>query len=439
MSENDLVQSRHPVEYLKILFRRKWLFISPIFAGLVLGIIACFTLPPGYESSSVILVQEEKLINPLIQGLAISTNTVQRMETIREQLLGWNSLVALTKRLDLTKNVKTQAEFEKLILGLRKNIQVKMFGPMLIRISYYGDKPAETQLIAQTLSDILVDENMRQQTKEATVAIDFIKEQLDVYKRKISESEVAELEEQLKALLVDSTEQHPLVKELRKKIEAAKLKLGPGEYTASGGDRPMTTPSYEVIKKELDKLLAKDDSDLTASTSTAFASDSGEGNDPNAAIYKLMLMDKFDSVLARDMRVNENIYNMLLQKLETAKITQRLEASKEGTRYEIIDPARMPLNPVKPNKIKVIFLSLFLGACSGVGLVFGREFMDQSFLDIQDAKLTLDLPVLGAISRLTTQEEIDKERLKKKKVITITVSASVILIIIVMLIALLKR
>lgn len=436
MSENEIVRNRHPVEYLKILFRRKWLFISPIFAGLVLGIIACFTLPPGYESSSVILVQEEKLINPLIQGLAVSTNTVQRMETIREQLLGWNSLVALTKKLDLTKNVKTQAEFEKLILDLRKNIQVKMFGPMLIKISYYGDKPAETQLIAQTLSDILVDENMRQQTKEASVAIDFIKEQLAVYKRKISESEVAELEEQLKALLVDSTEQHPLVKELRKKIEAAKLKLGPGEYTTSSGERPMTTPSYEVIKKELDKLLAKDDSNLVASA--AFASEANVGNDPNAAIYKLMLMDKFDSVLARDMRVNENIYNMLLQKLETAKITQRLEASKEGTRYEIIDPARMPLKPVKPNKIKVIFLSLFLGACSGVGLVFGREFMDQSFLDIQDAKLTLELPVLGGISRLTTQEEIDKERLKKKKVITIAVSVSVILIIIVMLIALLK-
>lgn len=437
MSEIELLQSRHPVEYLKILFRRKWLFISPIFVGLVLGIIACFTLPPGYESSSVILVQEEKLINPLIQGLAISTNTVQRMETIREQLLGWNSLVALTKRLDLTKNIKTQAEFEKLILGLRKNIQVKMFGPMLIKISYYGDKPAQTQLIAKTLSDILIDENMRQQTKEASVAINFIKEQLDVYKRKIDESEVAELQEQLKALLVDSTEQHPLVKELRKKIESAKLKLGPGEYTTPIGERPMTTPSYEVIKKELDKLLAKDNNG--AATSTAFASEASVGNDPNAAIYKLMLMDKFDSVLARDMRVNENIYNMLLQKLETAKITQRLEVSKEGTRYDVIDPARMPLNPVKPNKLKVIFLSLFLGTCSGVGLVFGREFMDQSFLDIQDAKLTLELPVLGAISRLTTQEEIDKEKLKKKKVITIAVSTSVILIIIVMLFALLKR
>ncbi|MGB4520585.1 MAG: GNVR domain-containing protein, partial [Candidatus Omnitrophota bacterium] len=207
------------------------------------------------------------------------------------------------------------------------------------------------------------------------------------------------------------------------------------DYTTN--EKPISAPSYEVIKKELDKLLAKDDSNLAAST--AFASEASEGNDPNAAIYKLMLMDKFDSVLARDMRVNENIYNMLLQKLETAKITQRLEVSKEGTRYDVIDPARMPLNPVKPNKLKVIFLSMFLGTCSGVGLVFGREFMDQSFLDIQDAKLTLELPVLGAISRLTTQEEIDKEKLKKKKVITIAVSTSVVLIIIVMLIALLKR
>jgi capsular polysaccharide biosynthesis protein len=150
-------------------------------------------------------------------------------------------------------------------------------------------------------------------------------------------------------------------------------------------------------------------------------------------------MDKLDSVLARDMRVNENIYNMLLQKLETAKITQRLESSKEGTRYTVIDPARLPLKPVKPNKLKVIFLGLFLGTCSGAGFVFGREFLDQSFLDIQDAKQTLDLPILGGISRLTTQEEIDREKYKKRKIITIAVSSSVALIIIVMLVALLKR
>jgi capsular polysaccharide biosynthesis protein len=139
------------------------------------------------------------------------------------------------------------------------------------------------------------------------------------------------------------------------------------------------------------------------------------------------------------MNVNETIYNMLLQKLETAKITQRLETSREGTRYTVLDPARLPLKPIKPNKFKVILVGIFLGVAIGGGLAFSREFMDQSFLDVEDAKLSLGLPILGAISRITTPEEIEKER-NRKKIVLISGSAfSITLLIITILISLLKK
>jgi capsular polysaccharide biosynthesis protein len=439
MENHDFVKNRSPMEYLKIFFRRKWLFISPVFLSVVLSIVACFVLPPTYQSSTVILVEEEKIINPLIKGLAVSTSVAGRIRTLREQILSWNSLVTLTKKLDLAKGVNSQGDFEALILGLRRNILVNLGGHNIIRISYFGDKPEKTQLIAKTLTDIFIEENMRSQTKETDVAIDFIKDQLQVYKRKIKESEIADMEEQLKTFLVDSTEQHPMVKELRQKIEAAKKELGGPEYVApSTTDQPLTSPVYETIKQELDKIVGEDGLNPQAGAA-AFVSNNGENDDPNAAIYKLLLMDKLDSVLARDMRINENIYNMLLQKLETAKITQRLEVSKEGTRYTIIDPPRLPLKPTKPNKLLVIFLGIFFGSCAGTGLVFGKEFMDHSFLDIEDAKQNLDLPILGAISRLTTQEEIDKEKYKKRKLVISTVIGSVVLIVLVMLLSFLRH
>jgi hypothetical protein len=84
-------------------------------------------------------------------------------------------------------------------------------------------------------------------------------------------------------------------------------------------------------------------------------------------------------------------------------------------------------------------MGLFLGASAGVGFVFAKEFMDQSFLDIEDAKQSLELPVLGAISRITTQEEIDKERLKKKTYIITVVVSSVVLILIVMLMSFFRK
>ena len=434
MENIENTQTRSPADYLKIFFRNKWLLISAAWVGLVIGIVFSFILPPKYESSAVILVQEEKAMNPLMQGLAISSSVEDRMKTIKEQLLGWNSLVSLTKKLNLDREISSQKDFEKLILGLRNDIQVQVRGQNIIRISYTGKNPQETQLIAKTMTDILLEENMRAQTKETDVAINFITEQLALYKRKIKESEVADFEDQLKKLLVDSTEEHPLVKELRQKIATAKKELASGEYEVSVAGKPVNSAAAEALRKELDKMTKEASDDLTTSQQN-----SNIPTDPNTAIYKLMLMDKVDSALARDTKVNENIYNLLLQKLETAKITQRLEASKEGTRYTIIDPPRLPLSPSRPNKPKVILLGIFAGTCLGVGLIFSREFLDNSILDLEEAKAILSIPILGAISRLTTQDEINKEKAQQKRLITIGAIASASLLIISLLYYLLRQ
>lgn len=436
MNTTENTQVHSPIEYLKIFFRNKWLIISAAWVGLVIGIFFSLTLAPKYQSSAVILIQEEKAINPLMQGLAVSSSVEDRMKTIREQLLGWNSLVSLTKKLNLDKQAGSQKEFESLVLGLRKDIFVAVRGRNLIEISYVGKNPQETQLIAKTMTDILLEENMRAQTQETDVAINFIKEQLDLYKRKIKESEMADLEDQLKKLLVDSTEEHPLVKELRQKIATVKTELSSGEYEITVAGKPVNSASTEALKKELEKMTQE--ASVAPATATTLDPNAPQ-TDPNTAIYKLMLMDKLDSVLARDTKVNENIYNLLLQKLETAKITQRLESSKIGTRYTIIDPPRLPLAPTKPNKPLVIFMGLILGIGAGTGLIFAREFLDSSFLDLEEAKTILDVPVLGAISRLTTQEEKNKERANRKKLITIGSIVSAIVLIIAVLCYLLRK
>ncbi|HPT39811.1 MAG TPA: GNVR domain-containing protein [Candidatus Omnitrophota bacterium] len=432
MDNQESQNKQNPIDFLKIFFRRRWLFITPTFIGLVLGIVACFIMPRSYQASALIMVEEEKIINPMIQGLTVSTSMVDRMQTIKETLLGWNSLVELTKKLNLAQHVQTQAQFEQLIMNLRNSINIQMRGLNIIKIAYTGKNPEETRVITQTLGDILVDENMRKQTKEADVAINFLTEQLQIYKKKIKETEIANLEDQLKTLLVDSTEEHPLVKDLRQQIAKAKKEMDSGDFKVPTLATTSDNPTYQALKKELDKI---EDGQIGSAQPAA----TGSADDTNSTIYKLMVIDKLDSALARDKNVNETIYNLLLQKLETAKITQRLEASKSGTRYTVIDPARLPLVPSKPNKLVVILLGLLLGAASGAGLVFGSEFMDQSFLDIEDAKTTLDLPVLGGISRITTQEEIDLEKYKKSRFITIALIISAVLIVTAILISFFKR
>jgi capsular polysaccharide biosynthesis protein len=429
-NETPLQKYNNPIAYLKLFFRRKWFVLTPLYIGLVLGVVAYFILPATYESSTAILVEEQRTINPLIQDLAVSASFSQRLQTIRERLLGWNNLTDLVKKLELAKNVENQSQYEDFIKTLAKKIRVELSAQSIIRISY-GDKDPQTAFkVVKTLTDLFVEESMRSQTKETDVAINFLKEQLQVYKRKVKESEIADLEEQLRVLTINSTEEHPLVKELKHKVDQAKKALESGEYKIADSEKPITKAMRETLQVELEKLN-------TDSTAAPLAVDNST-SDVNGTIYKLFLMDKLDSAKAQDIRVNEQIYNMLLQRLETAKITQRLEASKQGTRYTIIDPPRLPLQPKKPKMLFVV-MGIFLGGAAGVGLVFAREFMDQSFLDIEDAKHHLKFPILGAISRITTREEIDNEKHRERLFIITGLAGGIFVMVISMLYSLLKQ
>ena len=400
-----------PISYLKVFFRRKELIVFPSFIGLVLGVCTGILLPKKYESATTIIVQEGKTDNPLFNNLAVSTTIQQRLNILRESILGWDNIVKVIKRLNMDKNVKTPADLEAVVFKFKKNIDIELKQQNVILLSYVDVDPVKTQLVVQTITDIFIESNLALQNKETADAIAFIEEQLKVYRGKIKSAEIANMEDQLKELLVDSTEMHPKVKELKELIanKEAELKKENLEYTKSERLGAQTTsPLVNEIQKALNTI-----------NPSSLNSGGNDKSNVESNIYKVMLIDKLDDaiskedVMARDVQVNNNIYNMLLQRLETAKITQRLQASKEGTKYNILEPPRVPLEPFQPNKPLVALMGLFFGAFVGAALVFLSEFFDKSFIDVADAKEHLGIPLLGAISKITTEDTLRQEREKQ--------------------------
>lgn len=394
------------IEYLKVFFRRKWFIIIPPFIGLVLGICTSMLLPKQYLSSMKILVEEQKDDNPLLTNLAVSTSAAQRIQTIKETMLGWDSVNELVKRLHLDKNIHSQIQLEQLIKKLQDKIWFKP-EENIIQISYTSTDPQQAQAVVKNVTDIFIGRNLVAQSRETSTAIKFIEEQLHVYLGKIKSAEIADLKDKLNALLVDSTEMHPLVKQLRSQIakKMDELKAQNLEYSEDAKlTEQATNPMITQIQQALANLGPK------AMTSAELNSNAAAlgGNDKD--LYKVMLMDKIDTVMARDVNVNEGIYNSLLQRLETAKITQRLQASKEGTRYTIIEDARVPTRPYSPNKIMVSLMGLFIGLGLGVAVIFMMEFLDKSFLDVQEASTFLNTPLLGAISKINTEDSLKEQK-----------------------------
>ena len=134
-------------------------------------------------------------------------------------------------------------------------------------------------------------------------------------------------------------------------------------------------------------------------------------------------------MVARDANVNKDLYATLLARLETAKITQRLQSSKEGTKYVILDPPRVPLKPFQPNKLLIAFIGLLGGVLCGAGLVFVLEFLDQSFLDVEEANRFFKEPLLGAISRIQTEMGVRREKEKAILMYSLTILAGAVLLV----------
>src|SRR5438105_13544233 len=75
------------------------------------------------------------------------------------------------------------------------------------------------------------------------------------------------------------------------------------------------------------------------------------------------------NLLKRDVETNRQLYEGLLQKMKEAGVTAGLRSSN----IRVVDAARIPTVPAKPNIPQTMMLSLAVGVLGSLGLVFVLE------------------------------------------------------------------
>jgi hypothetical protein len=61
-------------------------------------------------------------------------------------------------------------------------------------------------------------------------------------------------------------------------------------------------------------------------------------------------------------------YNDLMAKYMESQVAHGLEKEQKGERFTMIDPARFPERPVKPNRMAIVLIGFVLAVGGGVGL-----------------------------------------------------------------------
>jgi capsular exopolysaccharide synthesis family protein len=103
--------------------------------------------------------------------------------------------------------------------------------------------------------------------------------------------------------------------------------------------------------------------------------------------------------LTRDYEMSQRNYQGLLDKRLNARISENLEKKQKGEQFRIIDPANLPHKPFKPDRPKIILLGSLLSAGLGIGLILVKEYLSPSYRKPEDFQGTIDLPILGTISK----------------------------------------
>jgi len=92
--------------------------------------------------------------------------------------------------------------------------------------------------------------------------------------------------------------------------------------------------------------------------------------------------------LTRDYDNLRQTYDTLLQKKLEAEQAAALERRQQGEQFRIIDPARVPEKPIKPNLKKILPIIILLAFGSGFGLAFALDFMSNKIYEPDDVKKT---------------------------------------------------
>jgi len=231
---------------------------------------------------------------------------------------------------------------------------------------------------------------------------------------KKDERRLDELKVQLVHLTSQYSDQYPDVIKTRAEIAALESQLNTSDGTSD--TETSDNPAYITLAAQLDstrkdmesiKRQIREDNKMVDVYRRRIA------NTPKVEeIYK-SIQNEISNTRAK--------YDDLVRKHMEAKVSQGLEKEQKGERFTVIDPARFPEKPYKPNRLAIALIGLVLGVGAGVGWASLREFTDHSIRDADTLFLSTSFPVLANIPEIITDEDILKKKKKRLLIITLVI------------------
>jgi len=181
-------------KYLGMARRRHLHFLIPLFIGWAVVWSASWILPPRYESSTLILVEQPTMPKDYVTP-NINDDLQQRLQSISQQILSRTRLLHIIDRFDLYSGGHTRFTPDDRVDYMRKDIDVELVRDLrtnqinAFNVHYSSRDPRLAQQVTSEITNLFISANNEQRAQESEGTTKFLESQLETARQSLSEQE----------------------------------------------------------------------------------------------------------------------------------------------------------------------------------------------------------------------------------------------------------
>ncbi|WP_160243655.1 polysaccharide biosynthesis tyrosine autokinase [Acinetobacter indicus] len=359
--------------------------------------VRSFEIPDYYRDKSLLLSFAEgqyRLTDSATEQVVFSAPLNQTSQLQSEYGL-WKVGIYSQDSFDSTYLIQKQS-LPAAVRSLLADYSVAEKGKMtgVLGLNYQG---TDKQHITQVLNAILAaysQQNIERRSAETAQTLKFLEDQLPELKQQldVAEREFNRFRQQYNTVDVTKESELYLTQSVTLETQKAGLEQKVAEasakYTAEHPIMQQMNAQLTAINKKINEL--------------------------DGTLRRLPELQRQYLQLFREVEVKQQLYTGLLNSYQQLRIAKAGEIGN----VRIVDTAVEPIKPIKPKKLQILILSIFLGGFLGTLLALLRNMLRSGVKDSTQIENELDLPVYATVPRSPVQESRIK-LLKKKKNIPI--------------------
>ncbi len=366
-------------------------------------------------------------------------------------LAGW--LPKASEAKDTTMQLSESDRLEGAVSGFLGGLSVEpVRNSRLVKLHYDSPEPQRAAAILNALVKNYINMNMERRFDASTYARNFLQERLQQVKAKLEDSERQLVGFARQEQIISVDDKQNTVSQTLAATNAALAEAEKKRIAAEAGYRQMLgaqgqglsqildsktiqtlketkakleaqyqenlsvyKPAYPTMVQlrgqigQINTLINQEINNIRAAVTASYQAARSEEASLRGRVEQLKqdvlsLQDRSIqlNILRREVDTNRELYNGLLQRFKEIGVAAGIGTNN----ISVVDEAKVPGWPYKPNLRLNALLALVLGLLGGVGLAFLFEHLDDTFRRPEELEKLLGLPVLGVIPK-TRQERGD--------------------------------